>query len=240
MKIWFHKSNVLNNFRSTRQQQKQEKKFKKQQNRKSNKEREAESLELFSELRKSSRHISEQILKMLKKVNVDIKQFVEDKGFPEYTLLFPMPGAVRKLVLEMAKQYKVLPKIYGKGKNKSLILYRTNYTFLPSNWATIADSVVSKNNNILKGPIGKHQPSPSPKIAIPNSNKKERPGFVDTPPIGSIVGSSAEAIGESNPGHRMLLKMGWTPGESLGSSNSGITDPIAAKILKKRSGLGDK
>ncbi|KAI8898710.1 G-patch domain-containing protein, partial [Globomyces pollinis-pini] len=58
------------------------------------------------------------------------------------------------------------------------------------------------------------------------------------PKMGDVVGAKAIPISENNFGHRMLLKMGWTPGQSLGASNDGIVQPIQAVIRSKRGGLG--
>lgn len=58
------------------------------------------------------------------------------------------------------------------------------------------------------------------------------------PKIGDVVAQSAKPIDETNVGHKMLLKMGWKAGESLGETGTGIIDPIKAEIRSKRGGLG--
>ncbi|XP_060065534.1 angiogenic factor with G patch and FHA domains 1-like isoform X2 [Ylistrum balloti] len=46
-------------------------------------------------------------------------------------------------------------------------------------------------------------------------------------------------ISEENKGHKMLKKLGWTEGESLGKDNEGIRQPISVKFRANRSaGLG--
>lgn len=61
----------------------------------------------------------------------------------------------------------------------------------------------------------------------------------NTPKIGSVVGQKAEPICTSNIGHKMLLKMGWKTGDSLGlSSEKGVVSAIDVVIRGKRSGLG--
>ncbi|KAI8336608.1 hypothetical protein BC941DRAFT_427575 [Chlamydoabsidia padenii] len=52
------------------------------------------------------------------------------------------------------------------------------------------------------------------------------------------VGSTAAPLASNNLGHKMLAKMGWKEGDSLGANNDGITDPIQAVIRHKRRGLG--
>ncbi|XP_033750133.1 angiogenic factor with G patch and FHA domains 1-like [Pecten maximus] len=46
-------------------------------------------------------------------------------------------------------------------------------------------------------------------------------------------------ISEGNKGHKMLKKLGWTEGESLGKDNEGIRQPISVKFrANKSAGLG--
>jgi pSer/pThr/pTyr-binding forkhead associated (FHA) protein len=47
-----------------------------------------------------------------------------------------------------------------------------------------------------------------------------------------------ERIGTENIGNRLLQKMGWKEGQGLGSTGSGITDPIQAQFREGRAGLG--
>ena len=45
-------------------------------------------------------------------------------------------------------------------------------------------------------------------------------------------------IDASNPGHRMLQKLGWVPGEGLGLQGQGDLDPLALVSRQGRAGLG--
>jgi pSer/pThr/pTyr-binding forkhead associated (FHA) protein len=56
-----------------------------------------------------------------------------------------------------------------------------------------------------------------------------------TPPQASLIN---ERIGAENIGNRLLQKMGWKEGQGLGSSGSGIIDPIQAQFREGRAGLG--
>jgi len=38
------------------------------------------------------------------------------------------------------------------------------------------------------------------------------------------------AITEENVGHKMLAKMGWKEGDSLGKSNAGILEPVSITV----------
>ncbi|ELT96581.1 hypothetical protein CAPTEDRAFT_219858 [Capitella teleta] len=52
------------------------------------------------------------------------------------------------------------------------------------------------------------------------------------------VGAMADPIPVSNVGSRLLQAMGWTPGEGLGPTGEGITDPVSAVKRRHRTGLG--
>lgn len=52
-----------------------------------------------------------------------------------------------------------------------------------------------------------------------------------------VVGAGASHIPESNVGHTMLRRLGWTSG-GLGKDEQGISQPIAAVIKSGRRGLG--
>lgn len=47
-----------------------------------------------------------------------------------------------------------------------------------------------------------------------------------------------EPIADSNIGHKILQKLGWTKGQGLGSNNDGMALPLPLTIRKKRTGLG--
>ncbi|XP_026657997.2 SUPPRESSOR OF ABI3-5-like isoform X2 [Phoenix dactylifera] len=48
------------------------------------------------------------------------------------------------------------------------------------------------------------------------------------------------AIDENNVGNRMLRSMGWQEGLGLGKDGSGIKEPVQAKVVDDRSGLGSQ
>lgn len=55
---------------------------------------------------------------------------------------------------------------------------------------------------------------------------------------GEVVGFDAPRLNTDNRGAKMMSKMGWMEGESLGSSNQGILTPIVSTIKTTRAGLG--
>ncbi|XP_025203238.1 angiogenic factor with G patch and FHA domains 1-like, partial [Melanaphis sacchari] len=52
------------------------------------------------------------------------------------------------------------------------------------------------------------------------------------------VACVTQPIPTKNKGFKLLENMGWTPGKSLGSSNSGIKEPISMDIRDEKMGLG--
>jgi hypothetical protein len=55
---------------------------------------------------------------------------------------------------------------------------------------------------------------------------------------GETVGASAPELGPDNFGHRLMQKMGWSKGMSLGAvDNKGILQPIAHTVKTTKAGL---
>ncbi|KAJ1975002.1 squalene synthetase-like protein [Dimargaris xerosporica] len=53
-----------------------------------------------------------------------------------------------------------------------------------------------------------------------------------------VVGASAQPIDTKNKGHKMLSKMGWKPGDSIGASGQGMKEPVKVVKRRERQGLG--
>jgi hypothetical protein len=215
-----------------RKQLKREKKEKKLVKKEQMQKRAQQSEELFDILRaQNSRKIGVDLVKYLQKLNLSIHDFVNDSSRPEYMMLPSMPGGIRRLVGYMAKLYHVLPKIHGKGNKKTTLIYRTRLSSSPENWKSIPHQIASQEQAV-KGPIGKHKGGPASKQSV-------KKAIVDAKPrAGDVVGASAKPVGETNVGHRMMRLMGWSPGESLGSSKDGLAEPIQVTVRAKRVGLG--
>ncbi|KAL2916217.1 squalene synthetase-like protein [Polyrhizophydium stewartii] len=245
-----------------RKQNKANRREKRAQLRREADERQRQSDALHSALAKShSMHITKDILTFLRQANKIIKKFVAIAhlpGAPESAILPPMPAAIRRLVCEIAKAYKVVPKTRGSGKKKITVVFCTGFSAVPDNWTSIPDQVAQRHNGALKGNTGRHQGGPANgggggkkgkgKAKDTGKGKKQGHGggsrhrsgndSAAVPEVGHVVGGHAKPIDASNVGHRMMLAMGWRPGQSLGTDGVGIVDPVAVTVRSKRGGLG--
>ena len=73
--------------------------------------------------------------------------------------------------------------------------------------------------------------------------RRERPYIARRQLGGCRAAAPAEiapqpAIGDDNPGKRMLRGMGWRDGEGLGKESTGVTAPIEVEQRVERAGLG--
>ncbi|KAJ3107531.1 hypothetical protein HDU97_003836 [Phlyctochytrium planicorne] len=182
--------------------------------------------------------IDKNIMRLLDQINRMLRDFAEgDSEEPlESAPLPPMASALRRLVAEMCKHYRILPKTQGSGTRKTLYIIRTGSTHVPENWGKVVEQVVNRGNNaIIQGntKLGPRTPRKSTKPpGAPDDRAAPRPGHV--------VGENASPLSTDNVGYRMLLALGYQPGESLGStqSDAAITAPIEVTIRHKRRGLG--
>lgn len=89
-------------------------------------------------------------------------------------------------------------------------------------------------------------------------SSREKKGFSDVMPFPPGVGGGGrvgdgnsnvqnyevittdKAIDESNVGNRMLRSMGWQEGLGLGKDGSGMVEPVQAKAMESRAGLGSQ
>jgi len=153
---------------------------------------------------------------------------------------------VRTPIYKLTQAYQLLTESIGTHKKQFLIMRKCNLTCIPDK--TVTQTIV----------FGFDRPPASPKPKGKASGKKDR--FVDDrpprkgsrdnhrnqgdlsaaskPTAGSVVGGSAAPIGENNIGNKLLQKLGWTPGMTLGARGTGIKEPIEVVFRGRRTGLG--
>jgi hypothetical protein len=210
-------------------------KSKKERTRKRAADRGEKVKRLGNVLDRNNKTVGKELFGYLTTMNEQIHRWAKDDGYGDCLVLPPMPSAVRKQVVILCKEYKGTAKIRGSGKKKNLLVFRTQNTHVPGNWKGLVQNVVPFGSK-LQGATGNHQS----KQKNPKKGKKA-PSAADTasPKVGEVIGAKAAAIEESNIGHKMMRLMGWSPGQSLGTSGEGqIVDPIKVVIRGKRTGLG--
>ena len=139
----------------------------------------------------------------------------------------------------------------GSGKRRFPVLIKTDRTRMPVNPVNVSRLLQQSENElklnlqeILKsqGRGNRNTPGGGPPPSSKFNKGKARGGGGGggsmAAPHGTVVGAEASAISTENLGHRMLSKMGWSPGVGLGATGEGITQPIEAIMRAKRRGLG--
>ncbi|KAL1925578.1 uncharacterized protein VTP21DRAFT_461 [Calcarisporiella thermophila] len=183
-------------------------------------------------------------------MNKRIRKFILEDHFLQELPTEPMDKLDRRIVKLLARKYGLKSKKAGKG-NAILLLVKTQRTSIPSDPRQI-DRYVKEvrrlkkalGDEVLIETLREAQASTPVKSKRPKSLKSKfkelkSPKTPKTPkPRQSRkVGEEAGPIAEHNVGHRLLSKMGWSPGQTLGITG-GITDPVEAVIKNDRRGLG--
>lgn len=166
-------------------------------------------------------------------LNRDLKLFLKDDE-EDLLEMAPAAGDVRKYVHLLANQYRLKSFTVGKGTEKRLILQKTETTGLPANHRDL-DKLLETGNKALKWSLGEGKKGKSGGKSGKRSKVVQKASAKPEP--GTIVGHGSGPIKEDNIGNKMLQKMGWTPGTGLGRDSDGITQPIAAVVKAKRTGL---
>ncbi|KAJ1921695.1 squalene synthetase-like protein [Mycoemilia scoparia] len=178
--------------------------------------------------------------------------------------LNPMSKRDRRAVSLLASLYYVDIRTQGGSfRHTSPILVRTKHTAYPQDQELVnqllkrfrkirEEANPSATNSMIKKPIpkkrqqnakdgkAKNAPKTKGKKDMKKGGPKPKGNPVKTTKAkhGDVVGGNAPVVGQSNIGHQLLAKMGWSPGQSLGRDGQGISQPITAVIRDKRRGLG--
>lgn len=185
-----------------------------------------------------------------RQINRELKMFLNDDVESELEM-DPMPPLPRKFLHELAHLYGLKSKSSGQGRDRHCVLYKTERSSIPRNVKHVSDliqradkAVLWMDKTVTKGQKftaasvpGKVKEARKGKKG--GSNKGSPGGPSAKPQVGTVVGQDAAPLDESNLGNKMLQKLGWKPGQSLGAAGSeGIVDPLTAVVRGRRTGLG--
>lgn len=144
-----------------------------------------------------------------------------------------MPKSDRLQIHTIAHRFFITSKSQGKGNNRFPVLYKTKRTTIFDGDEDAIDQILYNN----MGPRSRRGPG-SRSHRLRDSKQPVQSGREPRNVEGTVVGTGAAELGEGNKGFDMLAKMGWTTGTGLGSSRSGIIDPVQAIVKNSRTGLG--
>lgn len=172
-----------------------------------------------------------------RQLNRDIKEFVRHEDVGEQMELDPHPPPIRKLVHELAHMYGLSSKSKDSGVDRHCVLVKGEGARVPRDLCRLdkfLDRAQKASRYIYHSESAKDRKGP--KAGGGKGGKASGAAAKVIP--GAVVGGEAAPIEEENVGNRMLRKLGWSPGQGLGSAKSGRTDPVEAVYKGNRSGLG--
>ncbi|KAI5806186.1 hypothetical protein EDC01DRAFT_638985 [Geopyxis carbonaria] len=151
----------------------------------------------------------------------------------------PMDKFTRKRIHELGTKLNLKTKSVGKGNSRFPVLIRTSRTSLIDNEETI--------DGILRSRGGRSQFLPRMDVGRSGGRggRFGRGGGGGGASGGAgrgegeVVGAGAPELADDNRGRRMLEKMGFKAGMTLGvEGRIGISEPITAVVKRSRAGLG--
>ncbi|KEQ80992.1 hypothetical protein M438DRAFT_255540, partial [Aureobasidium pullulans EXF-150] len=168
-------------------------------------------------------------------VRIELQDFLEQEDFT--TKAFPpMQKNDRKVLHEIANHFNLKSKSVGSGKNRAPVLIKTQRTV---EWSeqhfTRVSSLVSRS--YLKNS------SKKPKSTLAGDVRRTRQmggggGGAAAYRNGDVVGHNASEIPATNFGRKLMEKMGWAAGMSLGKEGSGgLLVPVQATVKSGKAGL---
>lgn len=165
------------------------------------------------------------------------------------TLTFPaMSKNARGVLHELAKCYFLQTSVSGVRKGRHVVCHKNQHSSFEQRDKDMISFIINRHaSKPLKvhgkatlheiTATGANKPSKLPAIA-PGGGKQAARKATRTWREGELVGHGADEIDESNIGRAMLEKIGWTQGMSLGPTNTGISQPIFARVKISKHGLG--
>ena len=233
-----------------RKQRKKEKRAKKLAKSLELKERNMKAREIYNDI--NGGNSIQGLRDYMTQLNSDLRKFCGDLTL-DHLILPPVNQIARKLTIGLATKYCLVCKVMGKGDHKTIILYRTERSKTPDNWNALVDRELNGElQSRAKRPPPVRQLRKDQKQA--KSRQKQSTPFVSVQPrvkgqpgppklndkklvTGDVVGQGVKPISQTNVGHKMLMSMGWSPGEGLGAG--GAVEPVVVKFKAERKGLGN-
>ncbi|KAH0285495.1 hypothetical protein KCU62_g7462, partial [Aureobasidium sp. EXF-3399] len=175
----------------------------------------------------------------MSQVRFELQDFLEEdemttKAFP------PMLKNDRKVLHEIANHFNLKSKSVGSGKNRAPVLIKTSRTI---EWSSEHFSRVS---NFVGRGGGGYMKNSSKKSRVTGASEVRRTramggggGGAAAYRNGDVVGHNASEIPATNFGRKLMEKMGWAAGMSLGKEGSGgLLVPVQATVKSGKAGLG--
>lgn len=184
-------------------------------------------------------------------VHEEIRQYVfQGPNTRSDLCLSPMDKKDRVTVHLIAETYGLKSNSKGSGTKRYPCLSRTTRTS-----ALLSPAQTAKIEHILAVSEGRQKASYIGKaggkrskglwkalqgMEASSSDKKQKVKITShhRNKEGDVVGGGADHLQNDNFGYRMLAKMGWNHGQSMGATGSGIAVPLAATIKTTKKGLG--
>ncbi|PJF16983.1 hypothetical protein PSACC_03212 [Paramicrosporidium saccamoebae] len=165
-----------------------------------------------------------------KQLNREIRDFVKTEESGESFELEPHPPMVRKLVHQLAHMYGLRSKSSGQGVERYCVLIKCENTRLPRDLKRLDKFLEGAQKAARYAGSGREKGKEKVKAKPTTTAARVSPG--------TVIGSEAAPIEDDNIGNKMLRKLGWAPGQGLGSEKAGRTEPVEAVFRGNRVGLG--
>ncbi|CAK9779423.1 hypothetical protein CC85DRAFT_289648 [Cutaneotrichosporon oleaginosum] len=168
-------------------------------------------------------------------IDMMIQDFMRDSGRTTLQLP-PMEKETRKKVHMLAECYDLKSKSKGKGAARFPILIKLARSGLQVDTAK-RDRLVAagqfNGGSFFKALYARKSKGDG------KNNSARGTGASVRAREGDLVGEGAEKIGQDNVGHKLLSKMGWSEGITIGlGGERGLEVPIVAVVKNTKRGLG--
>lgn len=154
----------------------------------------------------------------------------------------PMDKRTRARFHLVANLYGMRSHSQGSGKSRHMVVERTHLTTLIGISEKEVDTVLFGigEKEVEMAVVDRHKIKLNRKDLVDKfKNKGEKAsGRHQKSKEGTLVGHGAGHIGEDNVGFKLLTKMGWSMGQSIGVASGGLQQPLMAVFKTNKGGLG--